>query len=345
MTDSLDIKSLTSPDWLLAGFDAEKDRYHLAKVSRETYRASSFLDHRIQPLPTETLSITGQQLDKVLQHVSGPPASWIFHTGFCCSTLLASCLDHPGSTLVLREPKVLSLLAHAARKNTVSSSFVQQRVIGMCERSYPGEALVIKPSNFANSLMGGLMFAEHHERQRKTVLMSSSLESLLISILKKRAEAEASLPAFLNALLQDSDYLQVTGISNPGQLHLLQQSVLFWHCQRRFLQQRLAEAAEGSFMSLSMERFLAQPQAVLAETSEFFNLGLAQKLIQETVETGAFGRHSKQTGKDYNPETHRMEQAATKALFATEIEQAMNWAEPLLEQLPIKPFDKFEASN
>ena len=110
-----DLKSLVSPDWLLAGFDAQKDRYHLAKVSRETYRVSSFLDHRIHPLPTETLSITGQQIDEVLQFVAVPPANWIFHSGFCCSTLLASCLDHPGNTLVLREPKALSLLAQVTR--------------------------------------------------------------------------------------------------------------------------------------------------------------------------------------------------------------------------------------
>jgi hypothetical protein len=345
MTADLDTEQLATPDWLLAGFDAQNDRYHLARVSRETYHSSSFLDHRIQPLPKETRSLSGNEVDAVLRHVEVPRTAWIFHTGFCCSTLLASCLDHPGSSLVLREPKVLSLLAQAARQNKAGGPLVHQRVIGMCERSYPGEALLLKLSNFANSLIGELMSPKVREPQRRAVLMSCSLESLLLSILKKRAEAEASLPAFLHALLQDSDYRQVTGISDPGNLHLLQQSVLFWHCQRYFLQQRLAEAAEGSFMSLSMERFLAQPQAVLQEASEFLALGLAKELIAETVETGAFRRHSKQASKDYSPETHRMEQQATKALFATEIEQAMNWAEPLLEQLPVKPFDEFEANN
>jgi hypothetical protein len=345
MTASMDLEQLASPDWLLAGFDARADRYYLARVSRDTYRASSFLDHRITPLPTETKSLSGTQLDEVLKHATATPGNWIFHTGFCCSTLLASCLDHPAITLVLREPKVLSLLAEFSRQHKVAYPSLYHRVTAMCERSYAGEALVIKPSNYANALAGELIHSQSPQPQRKAILMSCSLESLLISILKKRAEAEISLPGFLRALLQDSDYQQVTGIADPGRLHLLQQSVLFWHCQRYFLQKQLATAAAGSMMSLSMERFMAKPEAVLSQVSDHFNLELQGELIREIVATGAFRRHSKQAGLDYSPEAYRMDQQATMAKFATEIEQAVQWAGPLLEILPVQVFDDFEASG
>ncbi len=349
------------PDWLLAGFDNAADRFNFARVTRQSYQNSAFLDHRIQPLPTETMSLSGRQVDEALPHARVARSAWIFHTGFCCSTLLATCLDHPGSTLVLREPLVLSRLAHAKRKSvggdTAVLKIATQRVTGLCERSYPGESLLIKPSNFANTLIADLIPAHAAEPRRKAILMTSSLDSLLVSILKKRSEAEALLPGFLDALLQDSDYPSVTGLADAladaladglagiNKLHLLQQSVLFWHCQRYFLQRCLAQPGADNFMSLSMERFLAEPEAVLSDVSGFLELELSAGLIQKTVESGAFRRHSKQALADYGPDAHHREQQATRARFAAEIAAALAWAEPLLKRLPVEPFDAFEAGG
>jgi len=334
-----------SPDWLLAGFDLQADRYHFAQVSRLTYQASAFLDHRIQPLPTATSSLPGQKVDELLADSRPAPAAWVFHTGFCCSTLLANCLDHPGHTLVLREPLVLSRLAHAKRKSADGDAALQlatRRVTGLCERSYLGESLLVKPSNFANSLIDDLFPAVGKHPKRRAMLMTSGLQSLLVSILKKRTEAETALPGFLQALLQDSDYLQLAGLGAIDQLDLLQQSVLFWHCQRHFLQQRMAQAGADTFMILSMERFLSEPLAVLAEVSHFLQLGLPEQLLQQTVDSGAFRRHSKQKGQDYDPQLHHQEHQTTVARFRGEITAALEWARPLLERLPVKAFDQDE---
>jgi len=343
-----DVSGLNSPDWLLAGFDLQQDRYHLVRVGRETYHQSSFLDHRIRPLPVETISLPGAGVDEVLQHVVTTQTAWIFHSGFCCSTLLASCLDHPGITLVLREPLVLSRLAQLAREKSPGHDpgvqLLMDRVIALCERSYSGERLLIKPSNFANLLSAQLFLpgANAKRPQHKAILMSCSLHALLISILKKKDEAETILPGFLRALLKDSDYLHRIDVPELQSMNLLQQAVLFWHCQRHFLQQQLATAVPGSLMTLSMERFLAQPQEVLLEVSEFLRLGLAPQALQQTVESGAFLRHSKQSDQSYNAASQRQEQEAIKARYADDVRQAMAWAEPLLDQLPIKSFDSFE---
>jgi hypothetical protein len=338
---------LASPDWLLAGFDADRRLYHLAQVSRSTYRQTAFLDHRIHPMPTATLSVDEAQLDATLRQLTGPRSAWIFHTGFCCSTLLASCLDHPETTLVLREPMVLSRLAQLKRdqQETPAGQKLIFNVLAMCERSYPGEAVLIKPSNFANALLPALANNPASTSERKVVLMSSGLDSLLVSMMKKKAEAEATLPGFVRSLLKDSDYQQRTDIHDVGALSLLQQSVVFWHCQRYFLQNYIAAALPGSFMTLSMERFLAEPEVVLGETSHFLDLGLADSVLQETVRSGAFTRHSKQQQKKYNPQAHQLEQRETVKQFRMEILQALDWAQPLLEKLPVRAFDAFEEGS
>ncbi len=339
---------LRSPDWLLAGFEIDpgvpgQGRYHFAQVTRQTYHDSSFLDHRIQPMPTAKVTMSGDQVDEILAPLPGKGSAWVFHTGFCCSTLLASCLDHPGRTLVLREPLVLSRLAHVQRNMTDAGSETLQagsrRVIGLCERSYPAETVLVKPSNFANRLMDELFPYGRHQLHRKAVLMTSSLESLLVSILKKQAEAETSLPAFVRSLLQDSDYVAQSGLADTSQLDLLQLSVVFWHCQRYFLQQRLEQADDGVFLPLGMERFLAEPERVLLEVSRFLGLGLPPDAIRQTVESGAFRRHSKQAGQAYDAEIQRQEMLATRARHAHELKAAMAWARPLLQRLPIVPFD------
>jgi len=80
----------------------------------------------------------------------------------------------------------------------------------------------------------------------------------------------------------------------------------------------------------------------LPEVSEFLNLGLSPQSIQQTVESGAFLRHSKQNDQSYDAASHRQEQQAILERNADDIAEAMTWAEPLLDQLPIKSFDAFE---
>jgi hypothetical protein len=191
-------------------------------------------------------------------------------------------------------------------------------------------------------LLDDLFPAGQSQSQRKAVLLTSSLDSLLVSILKKQAEAETSLPAFVRSLLQDSDYAVQAGLGDTSQLNLLQLSVVFWHCQRHFLQGRLEQADEGVFLPLSMERFLAEPEEVLNEVSAFLGLGLAPELLRQTVQTGAFRRHSKQAGQAYDPEIQRQEHQATLARFGSEIAAALEWAKPLLDTLPVKAFDAIE---
>jgi len=347
MTGALGLDELSSPDWLLAGFDLQNDRYQLARVDRETYRASAFLDHRIQPLPKKTISLSGTEVDALLPAKPMIQGGWIFHTGFCGSTLLANCLDHPGTTLVLREPLVLSRLAQSLRNASHPPSpgmhGLIARVIGLCERSYPGEACVIKPSNFANAWIPSWMLSDESGRPaRKAIVISCRLDTLLISVLKKKEEAELSLPGFLRALLQDSDYLQHTNVPDPADLDLLQQSVLFWHCQRYFLQRQLAKAEQGRFLALSMERFLAEPKIALPEVSDFLQLGLADELLQETIADGVFRRHSKNRAASYDAALHQREQQSTAARYRSELAGALEWAKPLLDALPVRALDAFE---
>ena len=345
-TDRADPIHLASPDWLLAGFDEARELFQFARVSRQSYYDSSFLDHRIKPMPRRVATATGSEIDSTLATLASRPAAYVFHTAFCASTLLAFCLDHPSRTLVLREPKVLVRLAGLQRDipspDSVPRGLLKQRVFGMLDRSYAGESVVIKPSNYANALLRDVLNQRTGAgEQHRCIMLSNGLRSLVISILKKEPEAREQLPAFVGALLRDSDYLKNIDLPPLESLDLLQQSVVFWHCQRHFIQCIRKECGIGCMLPVSMEAFLLHPLDTLVEINEFLHLGLSEVLLSNAVEAGAFRQHSK-TGAGYSPEQQRFEADAIAERYDGEIRRALKWARPMLDSIPIEPFSEEE---
>ena len=335
---SAGLADLERPDWLLAGFDAAHDVYQFARISQRTYRDSAFLDHRIRPRPEEIRTLMGTEVDRLLAAARPEPAGWIVHTAFCCSTLLAFCLDHEGQTLVLREPAVLSRLAATWRQPAPRrDTRLADRVLRLAERRYGSEHVIVKPSNYANALLPVLLAPRPDGREtRRCLLLSCALRELLLSVLKKRQEAERLLPSFTEALLADSDYREQVDLPPIGELALLQQGVVFWHCQRHHIQTSLARAARPLAMGMTMERFLAEPVATLSGISAFFGLGLDEATVSETIGVGAFRQHAK-AGMVYGPEERRREAEALAARYSSEINAVLAWARPLLDALPVEP--------
>ena len=288
----------------------------------------------------------GSEVDLTLGKLAGRPAAYVFHTAFCASTLLALCLDHPGRTLVLREPKVLARLG-ALQRDTPSAGSVQmerlkQRVFGLLDRSYEGEAVVIKPSNFANSLLQDVLDERSGAgAQHQCLLLSNGLHSLIISILKNETEARERIPVFLQALLRDSDYLKRVDLPPVESLDLLQQSAVFWHCQRHFLQCIKCSSGTRQLLPVSMETFLVRPLDTLVAINEFLQLGLSEALLTEVVVRGAFRHHSK-TGAGYGPEQQHLDAQAMAQRHDAEIRRTLKWAAPLLRAMPVEPFSEDE---
>ncbi|MDX1380620.1 MAG: hypothetical protein R3233_05840 [Xanthomonadales bacterium] len=330
---------LRSPDWLLAGVDPAAGRAQFARVSRETYLESPFLDHRIRPMPTEAHSLSFDALEPAARAVRGA-AGWIVHTAFCCSTLLARCLDHPGRTLVLKEPLVLTRLADLVREGR-AADVPLDHLLRLMERAYPGETALIKPSNYANALLPPLMAAD---ARRRVVLMSCALDALLVSLLKKREEAEQRLPGFVAALLRDSDYAVRAGLEQAPPNGVLQLGVVMWHAQRHALETERARLG-GRAMVLSMERFLAEPLDTLSAVSAHLDLGLDPEMIERAVSDGAFRRHAKSSETAYDAEQRAQEAGQLATEHADALADARAYAAPLLERVPVSSWPGEETGS
>ena len=145
------------PAWRLDRFDPAGAEAIFIRADRERVSEAPFLDQRWRRQDDTLASMDVQSL--VANAPQAAPPAFIWHSAFCCSTLLAGVLDHEGSALGVREPDMLMTLANLKRQGQGVSG-VMPAVLNWIARSYsPQERAVIKPTNLANNLMSDVMAA------------------------------------------------------------------------------------------------------------------------------------------------------------------------------------------
>jgi len=107
---------------------------------------------------------------------------FIFHSAFCCSTLMARALDVEGVSCVLREPRSLTDLGEMKPSSGLPNEqkLALKVVLDLMQRPrLPGEKTVIKPVNLVNPLIEYMMDIRPHSR---ALLMYASLPGFVMAI-------------------------------------------------------------------------------------------------------------------------------------------------------------------
>src|SRR5579875_2971017 len=181
VTDRSLARIIADPQWFAHRFDFRNDRYEFVLMPRETHRETAFLDVRSVPGDLERMLVPRQAA-----RTAGPgaPLHFIFHSGLCCSTLMARALDWKGAVMGFKEP---AILGDVVRYNLSGASAEDTRRAlddAMCllARPFqPGEALVVKTDSLS------IRFAE--------AMLESRDDSQALCLY-------APLPIFLNSLVQ-----------------------------------------------------------------------------------------------------------------------------------------------
>ena len=184
---------LASADFFPLSGDFESQVLRFVQMSRDSYYTSAFLDDRLTVAKSGSANI---EIDKIQRRYDDTSelrfnGHLIFHTAYCCSTLLARALDVPGETMVYREPDVLTQLAMSKRTGMrLWDSSKGQRALGLLltllGRSYDGELAIIKLSDSVNNLMHEFI---GYSESTRALVMYAKLDSFVLSNLKsQRAE-------------------------------------------------------------------------------------------------------------------------------------------------------------
>lgn len=158
------------------------DAEHLdfVPMSYASYHRSTFLDRRIQPAAPEVYRAALRDL--AAHPLPADDIHYIFHSAYCCSTLLASALSELPGMLVLKEPVTLLQLANG---------MVPRRQLPLvrallARRNDPAHWVVVKASSSCSVLGAELL---EQAPSARALFLYSDLRSFLLAVVKDPSRA------------------------------------------------------------------------------------------------------------------------------------------------------------
>lgn len=318
--------------WVPHQYEPSADTLSFVYLPREAQRAAVFLDRRFvggafrsPPAPIRALPA------KQIRDAAGS-LHFIFHTGFCCSTLLTRALDIPGVSMGLKEPAVLLSFAQhwSHARQTPGALNAMGVTLDLLSRPLsPGETQIVKPSNVANHLLPDVL---HLLPNAKVVIVYSGLRSFLEAIARRdnggRAFGRQIFQGFASSIP-----LQAT-FSVEEQLLLtdLQIAAQAWLMQMAFFASIIRHYGATRVRTLNSDALLADSAAALVKVGKFFGLAHKTRGWSDIAAGPVFKEHAKEHGLPFDARAHRAQLAAAGATHATEISAVEEWAQHVAQR-------------
>ena len=316
--------------WFPDALDARNRVVRLCEVTRDTLADAAFLDDRWDRSGRATRPAA---LSKLPSGPGGPAPVFIWHTAFCCSTLLARCLDRPGSSLSLKEPAVLMEVANIKRREGAGASdaWLKALVPALCQ-GFSGERhVVIKPTNTVNNLIADTarLFP-----QARHLLLTSQLRAFLISIAKKGEAGRSFARRLFTIFAMDGHPVARTDPRQLMQMSDLQVAALVWHMQVAAMLEAVAKGPSDRFAALDGDAFVAAPAATLQRVDAFFGLGLGADHLAAIADSPLFSRDAKDAGQAHGPDRRRRDAERVAEALGPELDAIVAWSHGLFPQHP-----------
>ena len=314
---------VNDPAWFLDRIVPQLDVAVLKPANRQVIAEGLFLDHRWSQDATTAKIPLGALRD----YAGEDRPAMIWHTAFCCSTLIADLLDTPGVCLALKEPGVLLDLAAARRAGApAADDRLSKAVLTRLARSpTTKEQVVIKPSNGANSLLS-------IDTGGQALMLYSTCRDFVVSVV-------AGLPAhnggedrkrFARTLMLDRATSERPNIPwRPFELCVmtdLQIAALLWHVQVMEFRAVARQRGPARVRSLDCADFLADPQRALAALDDFLGLKLGPARINTAVGGEKLSRHAKTPEAAFSARRRAESMAAAAEAIGPVLDAVVNWS-------------------
>jgi hypothetical protein len=342
MTTSVSAADIArNPAWHLYDIDLQRGELHFLEVTPETFQVSAFLDTRIAYTSGRMHGFSIETVTSALQQVPPriPHTGFIFHSSFCCSSLLARSLQREGRALVLREPWALRRLgdvkrglAFHGRQWEPQGPLLLELVLQLLAKTWnESESVLIKPTHVANNLAADMLMRRPDARG---VILYSGLEAFLVSNLKKQDDTKQKMPMLARIFDMDAGYAKRFENTSIESLGMLQQAAVIWHAQMLAFQALLSSPAGSRLKSLDSAQLLADPPATLQAAATFLGDPLAANELTGIVEGPTWKTHAKDPFSNYDPALREQENRDIAARHADEIRYVTRWIAPMLKQAP-----------
>jgi hypothetical protein len=319
------------PLWLAHRYVESKDALQFRLTTREEHRAATFITDEYLPKDAQLAEIGRRE---ALASAPPPaPVDFVFHSAFCCSTLIARAFDQPGLAMGLKEPRILNDIVGWRRRGASGRDVaeVMDGALSLLARPFgPGEAVVIKPSNIVNGLIPMMMALRPNAR---ALLLHAPLSVFLTSVAKKGIDGRLWVRELFMGFRTDG-LVQRLGFDDAqffGQTDL-QIAAAGWLAQQALFAD-LARTLGPRVRTLDSESLRDAPEASITALAGHYGLVADQAAVREIVAT-SFGRNSK-SGEAFGRAEREAEYAQAGAIHRDELEKVMRWAEVTAERAGI----------
>ena len=338
MADPTPREIANDPEWIPHTYDLGGANLTLVHVPREARGDLMFLsdEHLGERFPR--VSVPAAAIAAELSPATTTPLHFIFHTSFCCSTLLARALTVPGVSEALKEPDVLINLANRlARSDDAANRQRLELVLRLLERTpAPDETVIVKPTNFANRLVEPALSARPEAR---AVLLYSDVETFLRSLLKRGMMGRR----FGRQLyLQLANWAPVNFGLGPAELFELtdvQVAGLAWLMQIAHFDAVARASGPERVMILDAADFTAETAKTLHDLQAFFGLGLDSDEVERIATGPVFSKHSKFGDVDYGRDQRQRDHEDVDRAHGEELRMVVEWVQAVAARLglPLQP--------
>lgn len=309
--------------WLAHRYDPTHDAFHLLPLPRAEHGRATFLTDEHLPAGLEPLIV---RREEAVAAARPAPLHFVFHSAYCCSTLVARAFDRRGWAMGLKEPVVLNDIIGWRRRGGRGPDMaaVLSDTLTMLARPFaPGEAVVVKPSTAINALAPAMLTLRP---QAHALLLYAPLETYLGSIAKKGIDGRLWVRTLLTGMLDDRivdlgfgarDYLGQTDLQVAAVGWLAHQA-LFADLARRFGAARVR--------TLDSATLMARPGEAMAAMARLFGVAADDATIGAVVAGPAFTRHSK-SGDAFGAADRADEHRIAATTHADEIAKVVAWTE------------------
>ena len=317
---------LNDPRWLPHAIDAQSGQIRFAWIDRAGLSREPFLDDRIAPSVKRTADFAIR--DVITTKISTQSQlSFIFHSAFCCSTLMARAFDLNDRVLSLREPNILMDISNQYRmaKTQQDLNLANQLlsvVLKLLSRPHGGERhVLIKPTNAANNLAE--MIAPSGA---PCLFLYGDLNGFLASVLKKGEACKAFMrKQYLIFSMEKAGVGQIPP-RDAMALTDLQIASMVWRHQIEGFSRLLKSLKTDNVRSLDFRLFLSDRIETMNAVSRHFNFALPAADLESIAASDVFTSDSKSTGRRYDSTTRKREEDAQMADNAELLALISKWA-------------------
>lgn len=281
------VRPLEDPAWFPRRLGFAHDAAVFTRTTREELSAQPFLvDECWDRSQADSAALPLQAVRQAPKPERAP--GFIWHTGFCCSTLIAACLDWPGLSVSLKEPVALVDLAKARSAGDLRADGVlTQGLVRLLGRSFdPGGLTLVKPATSANGLIDAVSTS-----CGPMLFLHVSLRRFLLAVAKGGEDRRF----FVRSLLSDRAMAHgaVFSLHEVTVVTDMQAAAVVWRLQMREFRAVAARLGPERTMLLDAEDFLRDPPGVLSRLDGFFQIGLGPERIAGIVDGPKMRQHAK----------------------------------------------------